>query len=185
MMLQPENIYHPFTESYISVFLKDSIDSDGVVGQVINDVNLYYQPVQVPLVAFIFLTIKLFLLAFAEFLQIKVFQLMKKENGVVKNITQVVVCTQLVFWPFWTFFASLTDFIHPINEIFGSWFCHGCTFIFRVLANIMSSHSLISALLRYVFIVHEDVTHKHGKTKVKNLFFVLFDMMSLTGCTYF
>ena len=180
MMLQQENIYHPFTESYISVFLKDSVDSDGVVGQVINDVNLYYQPVQVPLVAFIFLTIKLFLLAFAEFLQIKVFQLMKKENGVVKNITQVVVCTQLVFWPFWTFFASLTDFIHPINEIFGSWFCHGCTFIFRVLANIMSSHSLISALLRYVFIVHEDVTHKHGKKKVQNFFFFLSILMPLS-----
>ena len=179
MLLLPENIYHPFTDSYISVFLKDSVDGDGVVGQVINDVNLYYQPVQVPLVAFIFLAIKLFLLAIAEFLQIKVFQLIKKEKGVVKNITQVVVCTQMVFWPFWIFFASLTDFIHPINEIFGSWFCHGCTFIFRVLANIMSSHSLISALLRYVFIVHEDVTHKHGKKKVQNFFFFLSILMPL------
>ena len=125
MMLQLENIYHPFTESYISVFLKDSIDSDGVVGQVINDVNLYYQPVQVPLVAFIFLTIKLFLLAFAEFLQIKVFQLMKKENGVVKNITQVVVCTQLVFWPFWTFFASLTDIFIRSTKSLGHGFVMG------------------------------------------------------------
>ena len=173
MFLKPENTYHPFTDSYISVFLKDSVDSDGVVGQVISDVNLYYQPVQIPLVAFIFLAIKLFLLAIAEFLQIKVFRLMKKENGVVKNITQVVVCAQMVFWPFWVFFASLTDFIHPINKIFGSWFCHASTFIFRVLSNIMSSHSLVSALLRYVFIVREEVTHTYGKKKIKDFFFFL------------
>ena len=167
MLLQPENTYHPFADSYISVFLKESVDSEGVVGQVIKDVNLYYQPVQVPLVAFIFLAIKLFLLVIAEFLQIKVFQLMKKEKGVVKNITQVFVCAQMLFWPFWIFFATLTDFIHPINRIFGSWFCHVSTFIFRLLTQIMSSHSLISALLRYVFIVREEVTHKHGKKNNK------------------
>ena len=177
MLIQPENTYHPFTDSYISVFLKDSIDSESVVGQVIKDVNLYYQPVQVPLVAFIGLAIKLFLLVIAEFLQVKVFQLMKKEKGVVKDITQVVVCAQMVFWPFWIFFASLTDFIHPINKIFGSWFCHSSTFIFRILTNIISSHSLISALLRYVLIVHEEVTHKHGKKKVQDFFFFLSIMM--------
>ena len=179
MFLQPENTYHPYTDSTISIFLKDSVDSESFVGQVINDVNLYYQPVQVPLVAFIFLVIKLFLLAIVEYLQIKVFLLMKKENGAVKNITQVVVCSQMVFWPFWIFFASLTDFIHPINKIFGSWFCYGSTFIFRVLSNIMSAHSLISALLRYVFIVREEVAHKHGKKKVQNFFFFLSILMPL------
>ena len=98
---------------------------------------------------------------------------MKKENGVVKNITQLVVCVQIVFWPFWIFFATLTDFIHPINEIVGSWFCHGSTFLFRALANIMSTHSLISAMMRYVFIVHKDVAQKHGRTRIQNFFYLL------------
>ena len=173
MFLKPVNTYHPFTDSYFGIFLKDLVDQDNVIGLVIEDINLHYQPVQKPLVALIFLAIKIFLLVIIEWLQIKVYKLMKKENGIIKSITQLLVCTQMVFWPFWIFFAGLTDFVHPIGDLIGSWFCYSGNFVFRFLGTIILSHSFLSALMRYIFILHREVTQKHGKKKIKNIFFLL------------
>ena len=100
MLFKSENIYHPFTNLSFGVYLNNLVDDDSAVGGIIEDINLYYQPVQNPLIAVVFLAIKLVLLVIAEYLQVKVYKLMKKESGIIKNITQLLVCTQMVFWPF-------------------------------------------------------------------------------------
>ena len=173
MLFKSENIYHPFTNSSFGIFLNSLVDEDSVVGGMIEDINLYYQPVKNPLTAFVFLAIKSFLLVIAEYLQVKVYKLMKKENGIIKNITQLLVCTQMVFWPFWIFFATSIDFIHPMNKVLGAWFCYGGAFLFRFLGYIISFHSFLSALMRYIFLLHEDVANTHGKKRVKDIFFLL------------
>ena len=173
MLFKPENIYHPFTNLSFGVYLNNLVDDDSAVGGIIEDINLYYQPVQNPLIAVVFLAIKLVLLVIAEYLQVKVYKLMKKESGIIKNITQLLVCTQMVFWPFLLFFATSIDFIHPMNKVLGAWFCYGGAFLFRFLGYIISFHSFLSALMRYVFVLHQGVTKKHGKKRVKDFFFLL------------
>ena len=152
MFLQPENVYHPFTDSYFGIFLKDLVDQDKVIGLVIEDINLYYQPVQIPLLAAIFLIIKLFLLVVSEYLLYKIYRLAKKENGLVKDVTIVFVYAQVIFWPVWIFFVGSTDFIHPLNDVIGQWYCETGSFLFYFPIMVITSHSFITVLMRYFFI---------------------------------
>ena len=184
MFLKPENVFHPFQNTSLGVFLKNLIDEDSLRGLIIDEINLYYQPVQQPLVAITFLGIKLFLLVIGEYLQVKVYRLMEKEKGLVKNITQLLVGVQMIFWLFWVLFAAITDFIHPVKEIFGEWFCYGGAFVFRFLGNIITSHSFMSALMRYIFILHKETADKHGKEKIKNFFFLLSVLLPFLVATW-
>ena len=184
MFVKPENIYHPFTDSYFGVFLKDVVNKDNIVGIVLEDINLYYQPVQEPLIALIFLAIKISLLVAVEYLQVKVYKLMKKENGIIKSITQLVVCVQMVFWPFWIFFAGITDFIHPVGNLIGSWFCYGGQFLFRFMGTIILSHSFMSTFMRYIFILHQETTQKYGKKRIKSVFFTLSILIPLLSTVW-
>ena len=173
MLFEKKNIYHPFTDSSLGIFLKDATTKEHFIGKVIQDINLHYQPVQEPLVAFIFLGVKICLLVATEYLYFKVYQLMKKENGIIKNITQLFVCAQMTFWPFWIFFAASTDFFHPLKEVIGEWYCYSGSFFFYFLGHIITLHSFMSASIRYFFILHREKVDKFGKERVKQLFFIL------------
>ena len=173
MEFKTENVYHPFTNSSLGIFLKEILAEDRFLGEAILDINLYYQPVQEPMIAFIFLCIKILLLFIGEYLYIKVYQLMKKEKGIIKNITQIFVCAQLTFWPFWICFAASTDFVHPLKELIGEWYCYGGSFLFYFLGHIITLHSFMSASMRYLFIIHREKVDEFGRERTKRLFFIL------------
>ena len=173
MVLNAENLYHPFQDSSFGIFTRDEYLLENTKGQLIEDINLFYQPVQIPLVAIIFLIVKLLVLIAGEFLQFKVYQLITKERGILKDVGRLVVVTQMIFWPFWVSFASSTDFIHPMNQVVGQWFCDFGYIVFYFLGNIIIFHSFIVALMRYFFIVHETKVNDYGKEKVESIFLIL------------
>ena len=178
-MLNSENLYHPFSNTTFGVFLNNAIVDDSVFGFVIEDVNLYYQPLQHPLIAVVFIALKLIILVAGGYLHVKVYRLMKQENGLLKNVTLLFVCCQMMFWPFVMIFSAITDFIHPMSEVAGQWFCHTGSFIFYFLGNIITSHSFIAALMRYFFIVHREMVNGYGREKAKRLFLVISVMLPL------
>ena len=98
---------------------------------------------------------------------------MKRENGVTKEITQLLVYVQLFFWPFWIVFADFTAFIYPMKDVVGEWYCYLGSFLFYFLGNIIISHSFISAFTRYFFILHQDKVNLYGKQEVKRFFLLL------------
>ena len=173
MLITAKNVYHPFTNSSLGIFLNGKITQDSIIGQVIDDINLYYQPVQKPFLAFIFLGIKLCLLVVGEYLYVSVYKLMKKENGIIKNITHLFVWAQMIFWPFWIFFAASTDFIHPLKEVIGEWYCNAGHFLFYFLGHVITLHSFMSAAMRYLFILHREKVDLFGRERTKRLFFIL------------
>lgn len=174
MIFEPENFYHPFLHSSFGIFLKNHTnEGDVFAGEVTKDINLYYQPVQIPLLATIFLMIKTVLLVATEYLLYKVYHLAKKENGLVKDVTMVFVFAQMLFWPVWIFFVASTDYIHPLNEVIGQWYCETGSFLFYFPIMIITSHSFISALMRYFFIIHEDKIATYGKEKARRNFLIL------------
>ena len=179
MPLQPENLYHPFLNTSFGVYIDDEVLEDDLVGSIIDDINLHYQPTQVPLIAVAFIFLKVFLLIIGGYLHVKLFMLMNKENGILKKITQLFVVANSALWPFLTFFSGITDFIHPMNKVAGQWFCDICEFIFYFLANIMTFHSLVAAMMRYLFIVHRETVNRFGKEKAKELFFYLSFLLPL------
>ena len=130
MFFERNNLYHPFLGNAIRIFLSNDSNDDGAAfHELIKDVNLYYQPVQVPSIATIFLIIKSLLLVATEYLLYKVYCLAKRENSLMKDVTLVFVYAQMVFWPVWIFFAASTDFIHPLNEVVGQWYCEAGSFL--------------------------------------------------------
>ena len=104
---------------------------------------------------------------------------MKQENGLLKNVTQLFVCSQMIFWPFLVFFTAITAFIHPMSAVAGQWFCHAGSFLFYFLGSIITSHSFISALMRYFFIVQREMAHAYSREKVRRIFLVLSVMLPL------
>ena len=123
MPLKSENFYHPFLNTSIGLFFDDHIYKSDVVGAIIDDINLYYQPTQNPLIAVLFILLKTVILIAGGYLHLKVYNLMEKEKGILKKVTQLFVCANSAFWYFLTFFAGITDFIHPMNIVAGQWFC--------------------------------------------------------------
>lgn len=173
------NLYHRFEKGFIGIFAKETLEGDYSTGQMIQDVDLYYQPVQVPFLAAIFLGIKILILVIGQYLLVKVNVLMKKEKGLVKEITQLLVCAEMILWPTWVLFAASTDFIHPLNEVVGQWFCETGSFLYYFLALIMASNSFMAAVLRYLFIVQQDRVRAYGKEKIKRIVFILHILLPL------
>ena len=164
---------NPIINYSIALFLEAYEEDDIVREEILKDINLYYQPLQIPWIAVTFFILRLTLLVAAEYLQFKVYNLMKREKGLVKNVTQLFVLTQMIFWPFWLLFASSTDFFHPMNELVGQWYCDIGSFLFWFLAYIIAFHSFITALMRYFFIIHQEKVEKYGKEKIRKIFFAL------------
>ena len=179
MKIKSRNLYHRFEKGFIGIFEKETTENDHFTGQMIQDVDLFYQPVQVPFLAAIFLGIKILILVIGQYLLVKVNLLMQKEKGLVKEITQLLVCAEMILWPTWVLFAASTDFIHPLNEVVGQWFCETGSFLYYFLALIMASNSFMAAVLRYLFIVQQDRVRAYGKEKIKRIVFILHILLPL------
>ena len=185
MLFRAENLYHPFRNSSLGFFLKDTATSpETTFGQIIWDIDLYHQPIQIPLLSLIFFIIKLFLLSVGEYLLFRVYITIKKEAGLVKNVTTVFICAQLIFWPLWVFFATSTDFIHPLNQVVGEWYCSSGSFLFYFLGTIITSHSFITAVMRYVFVVQREKVEQCGKENLKKGFLFLSVFIPLLVATW-
>ena len=172
-MLNNKHYYHPFKGSNFAGLLHDNSSPENDSGLFLDDVDLYYQPLQEPLTAGSFFIVRFFLVIAGEILHIRLFKLMKKENGLVSDVTKLFTITQMIFWPFWLILTTGTDFIHPLTDVVGKWYCTFTWFFFYLGWIIISFHSFIVSLLRYCFIVHSKKVEAFGKEKVQNIFFII------------
>ena len=170
-MTKTQYFYSPFTKSNISFFITENSKLANEIFFIFKDVNLYYQPLPDTKIAGVFLFVRLLLIVLGEFLHVKLYKLIKRENGLVKNVTRLFTVTQMVFWPFWLILTTSTDFVHPLKAVIGRWYCTFNWFFFYYGWIIISFHSCIVALLRYCFILHSKKVEKIGKEKVKTIFF--------------
>ena len=173
MFLKAWNLYHPYLKEFFGISGPDVMNMSISKFEAIEDINLYHQPLHMPWIAITFSGIKLLVLIAGEYLQIKVYHLMKKERNLVTNITQLFVVTQMIFWPFLFLFSGSTDFFHPMNELVGQWYCNVASFFFWFLAYVILSHSFIVATMRYFFILHREKVDKYGKEWVQQMFLAL------------
>ena len=79
-----QNLYHPFTKSSLG-FLQNERTLGGNVseeenGFQIDNIDLYYQPVQEPTVGLAFFILRTCMVVMGEYIHVKVFKLMKEEN---------------------------------------------------------------------------------------------------------
>ena len=177
MILYEKTFFHPFTKSSFG-FLHveknwENNGSEEYTGSQIQDINLFYQPVQDPMIGLAFFAVRTLIVFLGEYIHIKVFNLMKKENGLIKDVARLFTIMQMIYWPFWLIFSTTTDFIHPLNKVFGEWYCFMGWFIHWSCWTYISFHSFIVAIMRYIFIVHNSKVNAYGGEKAKRIFFFL------------
>ena len=143
-------------------------------GFAMDDMDLYYQPVQKPTIALVFFFIRVPLVILGEFFYVKQLALIKKETGLVNDVSKLIAYVQMIFWPAWLLFTTTTDFLHPLDELAGRWFCDAGWFFIHLGWNIIALHSFIVAIMRYCFVVHtEKFTKGNRKKKIKRFFLIM------------
>ena len=165
--------YHPFEESSLSFSLKEGTISRNMTSCVVEAIDLYYQPLEKPWIATLFAFARIVIVILGESVNIKIWKMIKKETGILSDVTKLFVCTQMVYLPYLVFFIISTDFIHPLYGVIGQWYCTCGWVVFLFGGMIISSHSFVVAFMRYFFIIHETRAKAFGKEKAQNLFFYL------------
>ena len=173
-MSKRNNLYHPFTSSFLGFFLdRDQTSKDVGTGAVFEDIDLYFQPVPDPVTASIFLVIMIPLVAFGAYITIKVLKRLNKEDSLLRNVTRNFMISQLISWPLAVFLLNTTNFIHSFPHELTQWICPIIWFMMYFSLNLGTVHSFICAIARYFFIVHNERVKSWGKEKAKKLFEVL------------
>ena len=172
MSLNTRHLYHPFEQSSLGFSLPPN-PHENRTSLIMEDIDLYYQPLPNPAVAIIQFLLKLTYTILGEFVQFKLLNMVKKENCLVNEVTQFYCIVSLVVAPVCLLYETATDFFHPIKQIVGNWVCTTGRIIMSLFYDVATLHSFITALMRYVFIIHEDKVRAIGKTKTKRIFLIL------------
>ena len=172
-------LFHPYQKPFLHFYGTNFLSDENHPISDISEIDLYDQPVPDPYIAITFSIIMLIQVCIGEYLHWKVFWSLKQENSVIKHIAQIFTISQMIFWPLTIFLISVTNFIYPLNELIGSWFCTIVVPINTFLSLVIFSHSFLSSLMRYLLIVHSEKVEAWGKEKVKKLFVFLAVLLPL------
>lgn len=166
--------YNPFKRSELGFFsLGDEINNN-TSQNIINDIHLYQQPVEEPSIALIFFAVRCLLFFVAEFCNYRVLLMLKKDESAFRDITRLHTCTIMLLLPIRLIFYTLTDIIHPLNQIMGQWVCTSYWIFNKIAIQIILFHSLFVAIIRYNFIVNNEKMIEFGKVKFQRLMWYLY-----------
>ena len=173
MAAKQNYLFNPFTSSELSFFTSSTTTKTNKTQMFLSDIDLYHQPVENPIFGIIFLVFSLITLFIGEFAHYNLYKLVSKENGLVKQTTKAYVLVQMIGYPILIAFISATDFIHPLSHLLGDWSCmfaigFGYMYLFHIL-----QHSFVTAMMRYLFIVHLEWVQRHGKDRIKRIFLII------------
>ena len=177
------HFHHPFTKSSFGFFVFLNSDNASQIvssGFSLEDIDLYYQPLENPIVAISLFTIKIFFIIIGMILCSKVLDMVKKEPSIDSQLLKIFCWIQIIFQPILVFFDLTVNLIHPIDDIIGPWFCSLGWLFYSVSTKFILNHSFFTAMMRYVFILHNDIVNKFGKQKFKRYFLFL----SFAACMF-
>ena len=184
MMKERYPFYHPFTKTSIGMLFTNRSDNvliEKLSFAVLEDVQLYYQPLEHPIIAILLFFIKLFFITIGIFLCSKVLIMVKKNPSIDSKALIVFCWIQILFQPTLVFFDLTVNLIHPVDEIIGTWFCSFGSLFYSFSTKFVLTHSFFSALMRYIFIFHNDALQKYGIERFKKYFLYLSIMTCLFG----
>ena len=166
-------LYNPFLGTHISFMDEVSNRSGLLTSEVLTDVNLYFQPVQYPILATVYLILRIIIIFIGEYVQVKALNLFKRESCIVNDVLTLVSYVQMGYWPLFVLFETSTDFIYPLREVIGTWYCVVGFFIITYGMTHIVFHSFVVGLMRYTFVVHNKRVANFGKERAKRFFLVM------------
>ena len=173
MLGRAHYFYRP-VENLSLILLVGDNSTDNISPLIIEDLDLYYQPLEKPSIATVFAFLRVIIVIFSLVIHFKLYKMIKNASGILENVTNVFICTQMIYLPVLVMFIIATDFVYPLSSIIGKWFCTFGWLVFLFGSMITTSHSFIAALMRYFFIVREEKIRVYGKEKAKKIFLYLF-----------
>ena len=173
MQQASQHYYNPFKHSFLGFFVPNDDFQNYSSLSILNDIDLYHQPVEEPNTAIIFFVVRCLVTIFAEICNYRILCMLKEDNSILKDVTKLCTNTVMAYIPIRLVFYTLTDFVHPIEDFVGDWGCRSYWVIQNIAIWLVISHSLVVALLRYYFIVQDKLVTKLGKEKTKKLFWYL------------
>ena len=170
MKTSTSHLYNPFLNSYLGSFVEDGENQGNKTRLILEQINLYHQPVPDPMIAGIFCGIFFLMYLLAVYLHLKVWAMLKKDGGILKNITRIFIVAQMTLCTVTIGLVSMTNVFHTFPGVITDYFCPSLWYILYLTINIFGFHSFNTALMRYCFIVHTDKVNSMGKEKVKRFF---------------
>ena len=163
-------MYSPFQENSFSFFDQFSSNSSTFLVEPVSNVDLYFQPLLYPFLAFLFLIVRIIVLLAGEYVQWKLLDLFKRDSCLVNEVLKAVTIVQMVYWPLFVLFETSTDLLNPLRDIIGQWYCIIGFFVITYGMTHIVFHSFIVALMRYTFVVHHQRVAYFGIERAKRYF---------------
>ena len=164
--------YDPFKGNSFSFFDQFSSNTSSFLVESVSNVNLYFQPLQYPILAFSFLIVRIVVMLVGEYVQVKLLALFKRENCLVNEVLKAVTIVQMGYWPLFVLFETSTDLVNPLRDIIGQWYCITAFFVITYGMTHIVFHSFTVALMRYTFVVHHQRVASFGIERAKRYFLV-------------
>ena len=97
MDIRENNLYHPYTGSFLGIVVKANSSPVNILSDRIEDINLYFQPLLHPMIAAMGFVLKLLLVVLGEFVCTKILTRIKNDDTILNDITRLYVRMQMVF----------------------------------------------------------------------------------------
>ena len=162
--------YNPFLGDSIGFFDQSSSAAQRWYGETMTDVDLYYQPLQTPTLAVVYLILKSIIIIAGEYIHIRILNFFRHEIFLVKDLLKLFLYVQMIYWPVDVLLKASMDFVYPLQEIVGEWVCNFGLWWIILGMTIIFFHSFMVGLLRYLFVVHNEWISGFGKERVKRAF---------------
>ena len=166
-------MYHPFQTSSFGFSLQNYTAGDNESWNFLDNIDLYHQPIPSLEISMTVFFIRSSLAIIGEYVNVKLYLKLKDETGILTDILKLNTITQMVMIPLHLLLYTTTDFIHPVNEIIGEWFCIIGWFVLLWGWQIVHFHSFIVGLMRFMFIVKSEKVQKTGRENMKNAFYYI------------
>ena len=175
-------LYNPYHLPYIT-FLDNQTPSN-TVSQSEKEGNVLYKDLDLisevdiepqmndPITSFIILTtFGLIVLPSMILIQTRTLKMLKRENGINTRMMKAQAKLHMIYWPSAIFLDALADNIYPLSALTSPHFCAIMNMYLRFGMLSMTLYSFYAALLRYLYLVHEEIVAKFGKTKIISVLF--------------
>ena len=178
-------LYNPYPLPYIT-FL-DTQNLSSTVTQFEKEGNVLYKDFDLiseveiepqindPITSFIIVAIfSLILLPSVTLIQTRTLKMLKRDNGINTRMMAAQAKLHMLFWPTAIFLHALVDNIYPLAALTSHHFCTIMNMYMRFGMISMILHSFYAALLRYLYLVQEEMVAKFGKTKIISVLFWIY-----------
>ena len=188
-------LYNPYPLPYITFLDKQTPSNTASPSEkegnvlykdldLISDVDIEPQ-ISDPITSFIIVTtFCLIVLPSVILIQTRTLKMLKSENGINTRMMEAQAKLHMIYWPSAIFLHTLVDNIYPLSALTSHHFCTIMNMYMRFGMLSMILYSFYAAILRYLYLVQEEMVAKFGRTKIISVVFWIYYLHTFLWSLY-